>query len=198
MVETPGDGPVPGSDALDSFSATVSTVAASLLPRVAALEFRHGRAAGAGSGVVITDDGYLLTNAHVVQGASSGAARFSDGSQTVVDVVGSDPLSDLAVLRARGSTPPAATLGDASRLVVGQLVIAVGNPLGLAGSVSVGVVSGLGRSLPTRSGQAGRVVEDVIQTDAALNPGNSGGALADATATSTPPSRVSASDSPSR
>ncbi len=183
MAETSADPPVPGSEALDAFSATVSAVAQALLPHVASLEFRYGRGAGAGSGVVITDDGYMLTNAHVVHGASSGTARFSDGTQTVVDVVGSDPLSDLAVLRARGTTPKAATLGDAGRLVVGQLVIAIGNPLGLAGSVSVGVVSGLGRSLPTRSGQAGRVVEDVIQTDAALNPGSSGGALADATAT---------------
>ena len=183
MVETPAEPPRPGDDALDSFSATVSRVAAALLPLVASLEFRHDRRSGGGSGVVITDDGYLLTNAHVVQGASSGAARFGTGTQTVVDVVGSDPLSDLAVLRARGRTPMAATLGDAGRLVVGQLVVAVGNPLGLSGSVSVGVVSGLGRSLPTRSGQAARVVEDVIQTDAALNPGSSGGALADATGT---------------
>lgn len=178
----PAAGAAPGDDALDVFSATVSRVASEMLPRVAALEFRSARMAGAGSGVVITDDGYLLTNAHVVHSATSGAAHFTDGTQTVVDVVGADPLSDLAVLRARGATPPAATLGDASGLVVGQLVVAVGNPLGLAGSVSVGVVSGLGRSLPTRSGQAARVVEDVIQTDAALNPGSSGGALADARA----------------
>jgi serine protease Do len=94
-------------------------------------------------------------------------------------VVGSDPLSDLAVVRARGGTPAAAQFGDAESLRVGQLVVAVGSPLGLAGSVTAGVVSGLGRSLPTRSGQSARVVEDVIQTDAALNPGNSGGALAD-------------------
>ena len=95
-------------------------------------------------------------------------------------MVGADPLSDLAVVRARGGTPAAAELGDADKLVVGQLVVAVGNPLGLGGTVTAGVVSALGRSLPTRSGRAGRVIEDVIQTDAALNPGNSGGALADA------------------
>jgi serine protease Do len=113
--------------------------------------------------------------------ATSGTAAFADGTESGFDVVGADPLSDLAVVRARGGTPPAARLGDADRLVVGQLVVAVGNPLGLGGTVTAGVVSGLGRSLPTRSGRAGRVIEDVIQTDAALNPGNSGGALADAT-----------------
>jgi len=182
MAQGPDETGAPGQEALDAFSATVSRVAAALLPHVAALEFRTRRGVGAGSGVVITDDGYLVTNAHVVGASTSGGAYFSDGTQTVVDVVGSDPLSDLAVLRARGSTPKAATLGDASGLVVGQLVVAVGNPLGLNGSVSVGVVSGLGRSMPARSGQAARVIEDVIQTDAALNPGNSGGALADANA----------------
>jgi S1-C subfamily serine protease len=104
---------------------------------------------------------------------------FSDGTDADIDVVGADPLSDLAVVRARTATPPPAVLGDASTLRVGQLVVAVGNPLGLAGSVTAGVVSGLGRSLPTRDGRTARVVEDVIQTDAALNPGNSGGALAD-------------------
>ena len=114
-------------------------------------------------------------------GADAGTATFADGSSTDVDVVGADPLSDLAVVRARNAAPPPAELGDASALRVGQLVVAVGNPLGLAGSVTAGVVSALGRSLPTRSGQAGRVVEDVIQTDAALNPGSSGGALADST-----------------
>src|SRR4029450_3940885 len=137
---------------------------------------------GAGSAVVFTDDGYLITNAHVVGGTKRGAVAFADGSETQFDVVGSDPLSDLAVIRARGDTPSAAQFGDADSLRAGQLVVAVGSPLGLAGSVTAGVVSGLGRSLPTRSGQAARVVEDVIQTDAALNPGNSGGALADAKA----------------
>jgi S1-C subfamily serine protease len=129
---------------------------------------------------VFTDDGFLLTNAHVVGSGGGGTAAFADGTESAFDVVGADPLSDLAVVRARGGTPPAALLGDADRLVVGQLVVAVGNPLGLGGTVTAGVVSGLGRSLPTRSGRAGRVIEDVIQTDAALNPGNSGGALADA------------------
>jgi S1-C subfamily serine protease len=121
----------------------------------------------------------MLTNAHVVGRSRAGRAVFADGSETAVEVVGADPLSDLAVVRARGATPPPAQLGDAATLRVGQLVVAVGNPLGLAGSVTAGVVSGLGRSLPTRDGRTARVVEDVIQTDAALNPGNSGGALAD-------------------
>ncbi|HYZ07047.1 MAG TPA: trypsin-like peptidase domain-containing protein [Pseudonocardiaceae bacterium] len=165
-------------DPLDSYSHTVSTVAAKLSPHVASLRIGHG----AGSALVFTDDGLLLTNAHVVGSAPEGVAAFTDGTQTRFDVVGADPLSDLAVLRARGPTPSAAELGDADALVVGQLVVAVGNPLGLAGSVTAGVVSALGRSLPVRSGRAGRVIEDVIQTDAALNPGNSGGALADAAA----------------
>jgi S1-C subfamily serine protease len=166
--------------ALDAYSRIVTAVAAEVTPHVAALQVtgRDGRS-GAGSAVVVGDDGLLLTNAHVVAGASHGRAVFSDGSESDVDVVGADPLSDLAVVRARSATPPPAVLGDAGTLRVGQLVVAVGNPLGLTGSVTAGVVSGLGRSLPTRDGRTARVVEDVIQTDAALNPGNSGGALAD-------------------
>ena len=166
--------------ALDTYSRIVTAVAADLTPHVAALEVtgRDGRS-GAGSAVVFTADGLLLTNAHVVSRAVRGRAEFSDGTEADVDVVGADPLSDLAVVRARTATPPPATLGDAGTLRVGQLVVAVGNPLGLTGSVTAGVVSGLGRSLPTRDGRTARVVEDVIQTDAALNPGNSGGALAD-------------------
>jgi serine protease Do len=167
-------------DELDSYSRTVSAVAAEITGRVAAV--RVGR--GSGSAVVVNGDGVLVTNAHVVGGARRGRADFVDGTQVDVAVVGTDPLSDLAVLRAArpSDLPPPVTLGDADELVVGQLVVAVGNPLGLAGSVTAGVVSALGRALPTRSGSAGRVVEDVIQTDAALNPGNSGGALADARA----------------
>jgi S1-C subfamily serine protease len=167
--------------ALDAYSRTVTTVAADLTAHVAALEVggAGGRSA-AGSAVVVGDDGLLLTNAHVVGRSRGGRAVFADGTEVGVDVVGADPLSDLAVVRARGATPPPALLGDATTLRVGQLVVAVGNPLGLAGSVTAGVVSGLGRSLPTRDGRTARVVEDVIQTDAALNPGNSGGALADA------------------
>src|SRR5687768_12551324 len=151
-----------------------------MTPHVAALQVSGpGGRGGAGSGVVFSEDGLLLTNAHVVAGAVDGRAGFVDGAETTVSVVGADPLSDLAVVRARTATPPPAVLGDAAGLQVGQLVVAVGNPLGLAGSVTAGVVSGLGRSLPTREGRTARVVEDVIQTDAALNPGNSGGALAD-------------------
>src|SRR5215210_7922668 len=166
--------------ALDAYSRIVTAVATDLMPHVAALEVtgRDGRS-GAGSAVVVSGDGLLLTNAHVVSRAARGRAVFSDGTESDVDVVGADPLSDLAVVRARTATPPPATLGDAGTLRVGQLVVAVGTPLGLAGSVTAGVVSGLGRSLPTRNGRTARVVEDVIQTDAALNPGNSGGALAD-------------------
>jgi S1-C subfamily serine protease len=169
----------------------VTGVAAHLTPKVASLRVPQSRSGGPGprrggeslgSGVVFTNDGFLLTNAHVVGNAQSGTASFADGTSTPFTVVGADPLSDLAVLRASGATPPPAELGEADQLVVGQLVVAVGNPLGLAGSVTAGVVSGLGRSLPTRSGAAVRLIEDVIQTDAALNPGNSGGALADSQA----------------
>ncbi len=166
---------------LDAYSQIVAGVAAELTPKVASLRVpRTGRQGESlGSGVVFTGDGFLLTNAHVVGSASAGTAAFSDGSTSPFRVVGADPLSDLAVLRTAGQTPPPAVLGEADDLVVGQLVVAVGNPLGLAGSVTAGVISALGRSLPTRSGTAARLVEDVIQTDAALNPGNSGGALAD-------------------
>ena len=136
---------------------------------------------GAGSAVVFTNDGFLLTNAHVVGRADAGKAAFADGTTSPFHVVGTDPLSDLAVIRADGDTPSPARLGEATTLKVGQLVVAVGNPLGLAGSVTAGVVSALGRSLPTSAGSSVRIIDDVIQTDAALNPGNSGGALAVAT-----------------
>ncbi|SEP15479.1 S1C family serine protease [Trujillonella endophytica] len=170
----------PDTTALDAYSATVTAVAAELAPHVAALLVPGPRGrGGAGSAVVVPGDRLLVTNAHVVGQGRTALALFSDGSESEVDVVGVDPLSDLAVVRARAAVPAPAELGDAAGLRVGQLVVAVGNPLGLAGSVTAGVVSGLGRSLPTRDGRAARVVEDVIQTDAALNPGNSGGALAD-------------------
>ncbi|GAA2439876.1 trypsin-like peptidase domain-containing protein [Actinomadura vinacea] len=172
----PGDA---GETPLDAYSRVVSAVARELTPRVAALRVRHGGREGAGSAVVFTADRFLLTNAHVVGRSRGGQAAFADGTTVSFTVVGTDPLSDLAVIRADGATPGPATLGDSDRLVAGQLVVAVGNPFGLAGSVTAGVVSGLGRSLPARSGNAARVIEDVIQTDAALNPGNSGGALAD-------------------
>jgi S1-C subfamily serine protease len=164
------------NEALDAYSRVVVAVAERVLPSVASLRVHGRRGEGAGSATVLTGDGFLLTSAHVVEGADSAEAAFADGNEADVDVIGRDPLSDLAVLRARGPVPAALQLGDASKLRIGQLVVALGNPLGLAGSVTAGIVSGLGRSLPTRQG---RVVDEVIQTDAALNPGNSGGALTD-------------------
>jgi S1-C subfamily serine protease len=169
----------PDTEALDAYSRVVSTVATSLLPSVASLTVRTRRGQGAGSAVVFTTDGFVLTSAHVVAGSEAGVAEFTSGTETRFDVVGADPLADLAVLRIRETGAPPATLGDADTLRIGQLVVAVGNPLGLAGSVTAGVVSALGRSLPVRDGRHIRLIDDVIQTDAALNPGNSGGALAD-------------------
>jgi serine protease Do len=172
-------------EALDAYSLAVTTVAERLSPSVANLRVsrrvRGGRILdGGGSGVVITPDGFTLTSAHVVaRTQGSGRASFVDGRELEFEVVGSDPLSDLAVLRVDARDLVPAELGDAERLRVGQLVVAIGNPHGFTGSVTAGVVSALGRSLPTRSGANVRVVDNVIQTDAALNPGNSGGALAD-------------------
>jgi S1-C subfamily serine protease len=169
---------------LDAYSRVVSAVADLLLPRVAGVRVQRqvrGRTGEAtGSAVVLSTDRHLLTNAHVVAGVLRGEVEFTDGTAAQVRVLGADPLSDLAVLAADRDLPEPPSFGSADRLRVGHLVVAVGNPLGLAGSVTAGVVSALGRSLPTRSGTAQRFVEDVIQTDAALNPGSSGGALADA------------------
>jgi S1-C subfamily serine protease len=169
---------------LDAYSRVVTEVARKLSPSVANLRVsrrmgRGRRVDGGGSGVVITPDGFVLTSAHVVEGTDRGVASFVDGRELSIEVVGSDPLSDLAVLRADGGELTPAELGDAEALRVGQLVVAIGNPHGFTGSVTAGVVSALGRSLPTRSGANVRFVDNVIQTDAALNPGNSGGALAD-------------------
>src|SRR3954467_9036337 len=158
--------------ALDAYSRVVTEVARALAPSVANLRVRNG----GGSAFVLAPDGYLLTSAHVVAGGTRGRASFVDGREARFEVVGSDALSDLAVLRTADRDLQAAELGDADALQVGQLVVAIGNPHGFAGSVTAGVVSAVGRSLPTRGG---RVVDNVIQTDAALNPGNSGGALAD-------------------
>jgi serine protease Do len=172
-------------EALDAYSRTVVGVAERVGPSVANLRvMRRTRAGnepvGAGSGVVLTPDGFLLTSAHVVAGRQRrGRAQFTDGRDFGFDVVGSDPLSDLAVLRAEAADLEAAHLGEADELHVGQLVVAIGNPHGFAGSVTAGVVSALGRSLPARSGRAVRVIDNLIQTDASLNPGNSGGALVD-------------------
>jgi S1-C subfamily serine protease len=182
MPSTPAER-LPDADAFDAYSRTVSGVAERLTPSVAHLAVmrrtRRGRAEGAGSGVAISSDGYMLTSAHVVAGGQRVSASFSDGRELGAEVIGADPLSDLAVVRAEASDLNPAQLGDADELRVGQLVVAIGSPMGLAGTVTAGVVSALGRSLPTRSGSAGRLVENVIQTDAALNPGNSGGALSD-------------------
>ncbi len=169
-------------DALDAYSRIVTGVAARLRPSVVSVRVRGRRGEGSGSAFAVTPDGFLLTSAHVVDGAVGGQLTAYDGSEATYDVIGTDRLSDLAVLRTRAGLVEPATLGDADSLVVGQLVVAVGNPFGLAGSVTAGVVSALGRSLPTRSGRTVRVIDDVIQTDAALNPGNSGGALADSAA----------------
>ena len=172
-------------EALDAYSSIVTTVAESVLPSVASLRIgRGGRGfGGAGSGVVITPDGFLVTSAHVVAAGGAASASFVDGTEYPVDVVGADPLSDLADARARATTLHPVRIGNADQLRVGQLVVAIGTPMGFAGSVTSGVVSGLGRSLATADGNGHRrFIEDVIQTDAALNPGNSGGALADSQA----------------
>src|SRR5213080_1068733 len=171
-------------DALDAYSQTVVGVAERLGPSVANLRVTRGTRrgnvpAGGGSAVVLTPDGFLLTSAHVVAGPRSGGrAAFVDGRELRFTVVGADPFSDLAVLRADSRDLVAAELGDAEALRVGQLVVAIGNPNGFAGSVTAGVVSALGRSLPAGSRGNHRIIDNVIQTDAALNPGNSGGALA--------------------
>src|SRR6478672_824220 len=165
---------------LDAYSRAVIEAAERVSPSVAAVEvLRGGRRRGSGSAVAIAPDGFLLTSAHVVAGGDRVRATFDDGRVLGAEICGRDPLSDLAVLRTHDGELAAAELGDASRLRVGQLVVAIGNPHGFGGSVTAGVVSALGRSLPTRAGATMRVVDDVIQTDAALNPGNSGGALAD-------------------
>jgi S1-C subfamily serine protease len=180
----PADAPADEDEAMDAYSRIVSAVAGQLLPSVANLRVRrrgHRREAlGGGSAVVLSADGFMLTCAHVVGSADArGRAAFTDGSEPTFEVVGRDPLTDLALIRADARALIPAELGDAGRLRVGQLVVAIGNPHGLGGTVTAGVVSALGRSLPARSGRAQRSIPGVIQTDAALNPGNSGGALAD-------------------
>src|SRR6202795_5088328 len=158
-------------EALDAYSQIVSTVAERVLPSVASLRVRRSgspRDGGSGSGVVITPDGFLVTSAHVVAQAHTASASFIDGTEYELDLVGADPLSDLAVARARAATLEPIPIGDADNLRVGQLVVAIGNPMGFSGSVTSGVVSGLGRSLATADGNGHRrFVEDIIQTDAA-------------------------------
>ena len=176
------------AEALDAYSRVVVDVAQRVAPSVANLRvMRRGRGgqvpAGAGSAVALTPDGFLLTSAHVVAGPGrAGRASFVDGRELKFAVVGVDRLTDLAVLRAEGSGLVPAELGEAERLRVGQLVVAIGNPNGFEGSVTAGVVPALGRSLPARAGRTMRYIDNVIQTDAALNPGNSGGALVDSAA----------------
>lgn len=164
-------------DALDAYSQVVTTVVSRLVP--SALHISFPDRPGSGSGFVIAADGFAVTSAHVVGRVKTGDAGLADGTEHDFEVVGADPLSDLAVIRLRADDLQPVDFGDADELAVGQLVIAVGSPLGLSGTVTAGVVSALGRSLPTNDGRVSRLVENVIQTDAALHPGNSGGALAD-------------------
>jgi len=165
----------------DAFSETVIRVVEEIGPAVISVR-RSSRGRdlydGAGSGVIISPDGYALTNNHVVKGASHIEGVLNDGAVVPAEVVGTDPDTDLALLRLSGRGHPHAALGDSDALNVGELSIAIGNPLGLQATVTVGVISALRRTL---RGESGRLIEDVIQTDAALNPGNSGGALVDGT-----------------
>ena len=191
ITRDPGPDAPSESEALDAYSRVVVDVAERLAPSVANLRVmrrtRGGQVpSGAGSAFALTPDGFLLTSAHVVTTSrsgqaspASGRASFVDGRELKFEVVGADRLSDLAVLRVEDGDLRPAVLGDAEAVRVGQLVVAIGNPNGFAGSVTAGVISALGRSLPARAGRSVRFIDNVIQTDAALNPGNSGGALVD-------------------
>jgi S1-C subfamily serine protease len=179
--------PAPDDLALDAYSEAVINVAKRLLPSVVSIRVeieagREGRRGGGGSAIALTTDGFLLTSAHVVEGARSSTVEIATGEEVRAEVIGSDRHSDLAVVRCEAADLSPAILGDAARLRVGQLVVAVGSPLGYSGSLSAGVISALGRSLPTGRGAGTRMIDNVIQTDAALHPGNSGGALANTAA----------------
>jgi S1-C subfamily serine protease len=174
------------AELLDAYSRAVTNVVHRVGPAVVNVRMKrrvharrgagHHETEGSGSGVIITPDGYIVTNSHVVEGASTVEISLADGTGYTAKVVGQDPATDLAMLSVPGSGLPIAHLGDSSKLRVGQLAIAIGNPLGFQSTVTAGVISALGRSLRSRSG---RLIENIIQTDAALNPGNSGGPLVD-------------------
>jgi len=163
-------------EALDAFSTVVTRVAEVLRPAVVNLRVGGGRRGGSGSGVLFAPDGFLLTNHHVIGDSDEVRVRLNDGSELAGEVVGRDPWTDLAVVQADARSLPFANLGDSSRLKVGQLVVAIGSPLGFESTVTAGVVSATGRTLRSITGH---LVDNVIQTDAALNPGNSGGPLVD-------------------
>jgi S1-C subfamily serine protease len=174
--EPPPEPPPEESEALDAYSRVVVRVADALRPAVVNLRAGRGRGEGSGSGILFTPDGFLLTNAHVVGRNERVRVRLNDGRELNGRVVGSDPWTDLAIAQAEATGLPHAALGDSTRLRVGQLVVAIGSPLGFESTVTAGVISALGRTLRSITGH---LVDNVIQTDAALNPGNSGGPLVD-------------------